>query len=165
MRSRLVCEHSARTAASRFAAAALVAIGVLGAWSAAADVANGSLCRVREVQVINTGKSMIREQLWGYTGDKAPYDPVFGWVEMACADRGVSRTVHQDLGTRIWFNVAGPEGAPADKAKISFGSEAMRAEGSTLGLAVDGLNLLGEVSPRHSCVFVVTVWSESCPEH
>jgi len=148
---------------SRFAAAALVAaLGLAAAPVSAKDV-NGTMCRVKEVQVVNPGGSMIREKLWGYTGDKAPYDPLFGWVEVACADRGLPRSPAQDLGRRIWFNVAGPKAAGVDRAKLSFDDQQTRAEGNTLGLTIDGLNILGEVSPDHTCVFIVSVWSETCP--
>ena len=142
--------------------AALLTVA-FGVWPASAKEAKGTLCRVREVQVINPGTAMIRENLWKYTGEKAPYDPVFGWVEAACADRGVARSPNQDLGRRIWFNVAGAKGAPADKAKLSLDDQQTRAEGNTLGITVDGLTLRGEVSPDHACIFVVSVWMDSCP--
>jgi len=155
--------HCRLGGAGRLAVALLCALGVIGAWPAAAETANGGPCRVRDVRVVNTSSAMIREKLWSYGDDKAPYDPIFGWVDLACADRGVSRSKYQDIGTRIWFNVAGPDSAAANMAKISFTDQQMRAEGNTLGLTTDGLTILGEVSPKHACVFSVTVWSDTCP--
>ena len=153
----------AQKAAARLAAVALLVLGVLGASAAAVQAAGATRCELKETHVINSGAAMIREKLWGFTGDKAPYDPVFGWVDVACADRGSSRSIRQDLGKRFWFNVAGPEGASAAEAKLSFSEDGLRVEGNTLGIAVDGLTILGEVAPRHACVYVVTVWTDSCP--
>jgi len=152
-----------RVRTSSLAITALLATGALAASPVAAETVLGTQCQVKDVRVTNTGDATIREKLWGFTGEKAPVDPVFGWIDVACADRGYSKGRHQDFGRRLWFNVAGLQGSPIDKAKISFGEEAMRAEGNSLGVTVAGLDIFGEVAPKHACVYVVTIWAEACP--
>jgi len=132
---------------------------------AAAEQIPGGFCKVAEFRVNNAQKEMLHEKLWEYTEAKVSPNPVLGWVEVACADSGSSRSPLQDFGKRIWFNIAPAEGGPADVPKFTFSESPLTSKVGDVGIGVHGTALYGEIAPRHDCAFTVAIWSEKCAGH
>jgi hypothetical protein len=107
---------------------------------------------------------MLQDKLWEYTEAKLPGSPALGWVDIACADRGVPRSVLQDFGKRVWFNVSGPEGGPLSSGQISVNDPSLNTgvEGET-GIAIKGLSIYSIVTPGHVCAYQVAIWMADCP--
>ncbi len=145
--------------------AAAIAAGVLlcGASLAHADDVKGGFCQVMEARVSNPHGGLIQKKLWDYSAPTLGDAPVMGWVDVACADRGAPRADLQDFGKRIWFNLSGPDGAPAEQGRITVNTARVSGENGNVGLAIKGQTIYGMVMPRHDCVFVVSVWADKCP--
>jgi hypothetical protein len=125
----------------------------------------GSFCPVAQLRVNGVPGKVLKEELWAYKEATSPNYPVFGSVEMLCANTGIVAPI--DIAKRVWFAVVGPPNAPAKEARIRFKeTETVNSQSSVGVVAGDGpakrLTLIGNVSPGHDCVFVVSVWSESC---
>lgn len=140
------------------ATALLVTIGA----ASAAEV-EGGFCKVAEARLSNTGDALIQKKLWEYKGEKLPAAPVMGWIDIGCADVGEPRSVLQDLGKRVWFNVSGPEGAGREQGQLSVSDPNITGLQGDAGLVIRGLALYGLITPKHDCAYQVSVWQASCP--
>lgn len=140
------------------AAVLMAAIG-----GATAQETKGGFCKVDGVRLSNTGDALVEKKLWEYKEARLPKEPVIGWVDVACADRGEPRSMLQDLGKRVWFNVAGPEGGTLDRGQLIVGNSVLTGLQGDAGLSIRGLSIYGVISPRHDCTFEVSVWAPSCP--
>ncbi|MDE1938761.1 MAG: hypothetical protein KGI68_07060 [Alphaproteobacteria bacterium] len=128
-----------------------------------AQEVKGGFCKVEGTRVSNAGDGIFKAKLWEYTEAKLPEVPLLGWVDVACADRGTPRSILQDFGKRIYFNVAGPEGGAPHDGVLSVSDPNLNTgvEGET-GIAVKNLAIYGIVTPRHVCAYEVWVWAENC---
>ncbi len=149
-----------------FVAAAIGAAMMFGTvgFARAADEAGG-FCKINEARIGNIGDAVVQKKLWEYTGAKIPEAPVMGWIDIACADRGEPRSVLQDLGKRVWFNVSGPAGASLDKGQLSVSDANLSGLEGDAGIAIRGLGIYGIITPKHECVYQVEVWQDHCDSH
>jgi hypothetical protein len=148
--------------AARGVRAILAAIGVLGlATMAQAETIQGNFCPIAHVRVNGAAGSLMREKLWEYKGEKAPFHPVFGWVDLACWN--TAGAVPIDIAKRAWFAASGPEGAVGSQTRIQFADPQTVSSQSGVGITAEGTAIMGTVFPGHDCVFAVQVWSETCP--
>ena len=122
----------------------------------------GGFCKVEETRLANKRDDLLEKKLWEYTKEKLPESPVMGYIDIACADRGEPRADLQDLGKRIWFNVAGPEGASVDKGKITVSESALSSVQGDVGISVKGMSVYSVITPRHDCAYSVSVWMDDC---
>jgi len=127
-----------------------------------AEEVQGGYCKIGEYRVVNSGKGLVEKKLWEYSEPTTTDTPTMGWVDAACADRGVSRGTLQEFGKRIWFSVSGAEGAPASKSRINVNETKLTGGDETSGLRVKGLGLYGQVTPNHDCTYTVAIWQEQC---
>lgn len=154
---------SSRLPLSAAALVLFVTLGMAGVTGdARAETKSGDFCKVATLRVSNGEKEILREKLWEYAEAKASDGPLLGWVDVACADRGPSRSELQDFGNRVWFNVSGPENGTPDQMKITFGQSQLMSKVGDVGISAKGLSIIGLVSPRHDCAFTVAVWREKC---
>jgi hypothetical protein len=137
---------------------------VLGANAGDAQGVHSGFCKVATRELVNTGQGMVQETLWQYPGAKLPENPLFGRVDMVCADRGTPDSVLQDLGKQVWFNVSGPSGGAPGEGRLSVSDPNLTTgvEGNT-GIAVNHLGITGVVTPGHACSYEIWVWSDRCP--
>lgn len=129
---------------------------------ALADEIKGGFCKVAESRFANLRTDMIQQILWEYTEPKLPEAPVMGYIDLGCADRGSPRAALQDLGKRIWFNVAGPVGQSVDKGTLSVSDSVTSSNQGDAGITANGMQIRAVVTPRHDCVYSVWVWAEDC---
>ncbi|HTP78305.1 MAG TPA: hypothetical protein VMJ73_15175 [Rhizomicrobium sp.] len=132
--------------------------------AASGDETKGRFCTVGGIQLSNSGAGVIQEKLWEYGEAKLRDTPLLGWIDVACADRGVPRSVLQDFGKRIWFNVSGPDGGPPSAGQISVNDPSLNTgvEGET-GISIKGLAIYSIVTPSHVCAYQVAIWMPACP--
>jgi len=152
---------------NKVAVIACAALSLLAAASpTGADETKGRFCDVGGIQLSDTGNGLIQQKLWDYTEAKLPVTPVLGWVDVACTDIGVPRSVLQDMGKRIWFNVSGPEGGQLRVGQLSVNDPSLNTgvEGET-GISIKGLSIYSIVTPKHVCAYQVAIWMPECPDH
>jgi hypothetical protein len=148
---------------NRTLAAAVAAGAFLGAAGLAhADDVAGGYCKVLETRVSNPHGGLIEKKLWEYTAPTLGDAPVMGWIDTTCADRGARRADLLDIGKRVWFSFSGPEGASADQGKVTVDSSTIRGDSGSIGLSVKDRTIYGVVTPRHDCIYVVSVWKDNC---
>ncbi len=159
-----VAGMSAKPAPRRALAIALLAVLTVAS-GAQAETVKGRFCTISQVRVSNpeSKTGVLREKIWEYKEATAPFAPLLGYLDVACADRGPTRSEYQDFGKRLWFSLSGPEGAPASAAKITLGEKALMSKVGDVGIVVVDQALFGIIQPRHDCAFAVTIWSENCP--
>ena len=126
---------------------------------------SGGICKVNEARISNSGAALVQKKLWEFKGETLPSDPVMGWVESGCADRGEPRSVLQDLGKRVWFDVTGPAGATPDKGQLSVSDPDLSGLQGDAGIVIRGLAIYAIVTPKHDCIYQVAVWKEHCDSH
>lgn len=145
------------------AAAAAILLGAAGL--AHADNVKGGFCTTVQARISNPKAEggLVEKKLWEFTAPTVGDAPVMGWVDVACADRGVPRAALMDIGKRVWFSFSGPDGAAASKGKVIMNTAKIRGDSGSIGLSVKGDAIYGVATPRHDCTYVVSVWEDSCP--
>ncbi len=146
--------------------AVIGAVALIGTASLAnAGEVTGGICKVTEARISNSDDALEQKKLWEFKGETLPNDPVMGWIDIGCTDRGEPRSVLQDLGKRVWFNVSGPAGATPDKGQLSVSDPNLSGLQGDAGIVIRGLAIYGLITPKHDCIYQIAVWKDHCDNH
>ncbi len=140
----------------------VIGIALLLTNASYADESTGSFCKISSARISNPAKGVVVQKLWEYTAPTVSATPVIGWVDAACADRGVSRSQFQEFGKRIWFSISGAEGAAASTSRIYTNDAQLSGADEASGVSVKGMVISGQVTSNHDCVYEISLWKSQC---